>query len=65
MKEDKVDWGQDSSPTFPILGLTAPQVMLMKVLVPPAIMKVGQLEMKVESESFPLYLFLMKVGRWE
>ena len=43
-----------------MLGLTAPQVMLMEVL--PAIMKVGQLEMKVESENCPLSLFLMKAG---
>ena len=28
----------------------------------PAIMKVRQLEMKVEYESFPLPLFLMKAG---
>ena len=43
-----------------MLGLTAPQVMLMEVL--PAIMKVGQLEMKVESENCPPSLFLMKAG---
>ena len=43
-----------------MLGLTAPQVMLMEeVLVLPAIMKV---EMKVEYENFPLPLFLMKAG---
>ena len=45
-----------------MLGLTAPQVMLMEVLVLPAIMKVRQLEMKVEYESFPLPLFVMKAG---
>ena len=45
-----------------MLGLTAPQVMLMEVLVLPATMKVGQLEMKVEYESFPLPLSLMKAG---
>ena len=45
-----------------MLGLTAPRVMLMEVLVLPVIMKVGQLEMKVEYGSYPLPLFLMKAG---
>ena len=54
--------GRDFSPIFSMLGQTAPQVMLMEVLVLPAIMKVRQLEMKVEYENAPLPLFLVKVG---
>ena len=44
MKEDKVDWGRDFSPTFSMLGLTAPEVMPIEALelVLPVLVKVGK-----------------------